>query len=526
VAILGIMAFEKLDDFLRAFQREMRHLDEGTGTRRLTLPLSQVLLPSPTDKDGRFEIKGVGGERLMGIEVASAAFAKGTIAVVTRAGLDVKALTKDRPARGGERAELLFGPTFEHVVEPTRGIEGTVREADTGKPVAGATVRVQGSTGVTDAQGHYQLTGIGKARELQIEVTAPRDLPLIGKWQRMANAPGLEPIHCDIELTRGVIVKGRVFDKATGKGVQSSVHFIALPENKFAQKAAGLALYASTDAEGRFHLVTIPGPGVLLAGVAGTVLKIDGIPIYPYKQAEFDAADRARVKLTDTMKPYRGFVAAGGGIEMLDVSNACKVVDLKEGDQEVTCDLMLDPGKTLTVKVQDADGKPLSGALAAGVSAGTIRAVPLKSDTCPVYALDPEKPREMIFLHPDRKLAALLTVRGDEKEPVTVRLAPTATIKGRALDSDGQPIAGSEVFIHYPTPLGQQLSKMSALRTLPQTDKEGHFTAEGIVPGLKVDIGFRKGPKLHVPVDKLDIKWQNEAGKTIDLGEIKTKPRE
>jgi hypothetical protein len=134
----------------------------------------------------------------------------------------------------------------------------------------------------------------------------PANEPLIGCWVRRADTPGVfEPLRADIELHRGVIVTGRVFDKVTGKGVESHVSFIPLPGEKPVKQAAHeLALYASTDAAGQFRLVTLPGPGVLLAQVLGTRETINGVRVnaYPldrYKPAEFNAEDSKRVKVID-----------------------------------------------------------------------------------------------------------------------------------------------------------------------------------------------------------------------------------
>ncbi len=433
VSIDGVMAFERLDDFLRVFQRETNHFDEGTGARRLNVPLDDVLHVKPTDKDGRFEIHGVGVERLVRLLVKGEARATGVIFIATRASFDAKSFARSAVRRDGDRTPPLFGPTFEHVVtrattQPT--IEGVVREPG-GKPVVGATVVAGGASTVTDAQGHYRLVGMRTGPEgYVVFVTAPTDRPLIGRWERVAATPDRKPMRVDVELTHGIVVTGRVYDKPTGKGVRDcSVHFSPLPDNKNG-KTEGLALHAATGEDGRFRLVAIPGPGVLLAAVPGTLFKIEGVPIYPYKPAEFDAADRPRIQMTDQLQPRRAFVTASGP-EDLDFSNACKVVDVKDDGTPISCDLALDPGKTLTVNLEDAEGKPLAGAVAAGVSAQIIRTVPIRSATCRIYALDPANPRPVAFLHAERKLAALVTLRGDEKEPLTVRLSPASVLIGR-----------------------------------------------------------------------------------------------
>ncbi len=61
--------------------------------------------------------------------------------------------------------------------------------------------------------------------------------------------------------------------------------------------------------------------------------------------------------------------AVAGGSESPGTINAVKVVDLKENAGPVACDLTVDPGKTLTINLQDPDGKPLTGAVASGLLA-------------------------------------------------------------------------------------------------------------------------------------------------------------
>ncbi len=528
VNVAGVMAFERLDDFLRVFQKETKHVDEGTGARRLNLPLNDVLRVPTTDKDGRFEVKSVGVERLVGIEVKGAAVAPSMVLVVTREKFDAKSYLKSTLRRDGDGVPPLFGPSFEHVVDravatTTLAIEGTVREAGSGKPVADATVSAAGVTAITDARGHYRLAGMRKLPEYWLRAIAPKDVPLIGRQLRVKvpPAPVAKPLRADIEMTRGRVVTGRLYDKATDKGIPGLVLFEPLPENK-TPKTEGLAFDANAGNDGRFRLVTIPGPGVLLAQ-AHWSFKIDGVTICPYKLAEFDAADRPRIKMIDKPPFGPGFLTAEGTVS-LTIFNVCKLVDVKDEGTATTCDLALDPGKTRTVRLEDAQGKPLAGAVVAGVAAMTLRAVPFRTATGRIYALDPTHPRPVAFLHVERKLAAVVTLRGDEKEPVTVRLKPASVLTGRLLDVDGQPIAGVDVLTLYKS-VGREFTKSQFRWLSPRTDKDGRFRVEAVVPGLALDLGFLKGRQRLVPQPRLNIK-PLQSGHTHDVGDIRTKPRQ
>jgi hypothetical protein len=65
---------------------------------------------------------------------------------------------------------VFYGPHFDHAAAPTRPVAGSVRDRDTGKPIAGATIRARVRTFVghterfartaTDPDGHYRLVGL------------------------------------------------------------------------------------------------------------------------------------------------------------------------------------------------------------------------------------------------------------------------------------------------------------------------------------------------------------------------------
>ena len=74
------------------------------------------------------------------------------------------------------------------------------------------------------------------------------------------------------------------------------------------------------------------------------------------------------------------------------------------------------------------------GALAAGLRHDWFWGPdwPLQTDEFAALGLDPARPRLLGFVHRDRKLAGSVVVRGNEEGPLTVRLAPWATVSAMA----------------------------------------------------------------------------------------------
>ena len=494
-------------------------------TRTLTASLNKALRVTATDKEGRFEITGAGADRFALIGVNGETNVLPNIFVAMQEDFDPKKI-KLSPQPGQAQ---LFGPSFESIVLPSRPVEGTVREVGSGKPVVGAEVSAhaggQTAKAVTDDKGHYKLVGLPKAALSRIQVTPPNDAPLLARYAEATDRPGLERVTCDVELLRGVIVKGRITDKATGKGVECQVSCSLLPDNTFAAKLTELKSQlhpATTDGDGHFRLVTVPGPNLLVVQAA-FANSFNGVSVNAYKPAQLDEADRKLVKV-DKNRPNAIAVASGRSVNLQQAS-AVKVLDMKEGADPVTANLTLDPGKTLTVRLQDPEGKPLSGALASGVGAMPNHVVPLKDDTCRVFALDPEKPRQLAFLHVERKLFAVVTVRGDEKEPPTVRLAATAVVTGRLLDAEGKPIAGVSIQPHCKEPADQMLvGGMDRALGGSQTDKEGRFRLDSVVTGMKVRFTYMKGHDLLIE-EKEANREPFKSGATADLGDLRMKPR-
>jgi RNA polymerase sigma factor (sigma-70 family) len=524
---------ESLDGFLtgwKATSKEAiwRHLDKRTNGP------PQVVKVSRTDREGRFRISGAGINRLLELRVQGQNVAQSSVFVVTRTGFDPKPFNQAAASsmlmapRGPGDLIQLYGPTFDYVATPGKKMSGIVHDA-AGKPVAGARVMaIRAMNNVvstsTDADGRFSLAGIPKQPLHGLHVMPEKNSPLLSRSVEVPDTNGLTPVTADILLARGIIVTGQVIDKQTGKGVQSGIRFAPLPENQFFGKPGYDSykherLMSTTDADGRYRLTIIPGAGVVMAQ-AQTGGLLDGQYVNPYMLAAFDDEDRKHVKVS----AEGSFSGADNSYETLTCEHAVKRLDLAEDAGPVTLNLYVHRGRTGKLTIQDAEGQPLPGAIVAGVTLYSPYTYTLKSAECPVYALDPKKPRAVVIYHAERKLGGHVVMGGDEAEPMVAKLQPLGTVTGRILDADGQPIAGATVAAQFSSDSANSLEIFLRQQRPPvRTDAAGRFRLDGIVPGQKLRLSPRKDRAFLVPKPQPD--WREvAAGAVLDLGDVRTEP--
>src|SRR5262249_17609725 len=143
------------------------------------------------------------------------------------------------------------------------------------------------------------------------------------------------------------------------------------------------------------------------------------------------------------------FLSAGGSIETLTGHHAYRLIKPPPGTDTITCDVELERGKTGTRTVAAPDDRPLAGATVLWLTALGGDAHLLKDASVTAQTLNPARPRTVAFVHKERKLAAQVALRGDEKGPLTVKLEPWGAVAGRALDDEGNPLADAELHVHY-----------------------------------------------------------------------------
>src|SRR5262249_6428996 len=129
-------------------------------------------------------------------------------------------------------------------------VVGVVRDKDTGKPLAGATIEAEIAragaaingriaNGVelllpdpgrqirttTDQEGRYRLVGLPKHPWQGIKAGVASDQPYLASFQGVPAGEALNPVAVNFELKRGVRIRGRVTNKETKQPMPAVVEY-------------------------------------------------------------------------------------------------------------------------------------------------------------------------------------------------------------------------------------------------------------------------------------------------------------
>jgi hypothetical protein len=199
-------------------------------------------------------------------------------------------------------------------------------------------------------------------------------------------------------------------------------------------------------------------------------------------------------------------------------THALAEINPGERTESLTCDLALDPGKTLPGVVEGPDGKPLAGCVALNLCPHTMSfsIVTLPTAEFSAIALEPDRPRPLFFRHDEKKLAAVVMAKGDQTGPLRVRLESAGIVTGRLVDDDGPLRSGIAINVNYGT--GQFGDRYPWSYLSPTISADGRFRIEGLIGGVRYELLTRLGNDILGKI-AMDLKLQ--PGETRDLGDVK-----
>jgi RNA polymerase sigma factor (sigma-70 family) len=541
VKSLGVYAGNSLDPFLAEWKK--RHFMSGIpgGVKHLWRD-EGCLLPAVTDAEGRFTIAGAGAERLVTLRVSGPGIADAELWVVNRDGFDPRPYneaTRNNIPNGFDTFGLrwlLYGPDLSIVAEAEKLIRGVLTEADTGQPRAGVQVSLtrNGKNLVplilrakTDAAGRYEIHGARKAKAYMVEVLSDPAAGYMACQVQAADTAGYQPVTADIRVAKGVIVTGKVIDKTTGQVVPGFAMAAVLNDNPFVKDYPEFGSSAwirtrETDAEdGTFRVVTIPGPVLLMGGPNYKRLPGGPTESMKYKPPVPDPKyPQYFAKFPDSANYY----GPGGGMSPVQ-GNFCKVLVIKPGTAIVNEDVILEQARAVSVKIQDAEGRPVTGARVTGISPRNWeRPIQIDKDACSAYLLETDKPRLMVFYEPGRKLMGTLTLKGDEKGPVVAKLGPSGGVRGRLVTEDGKPLAKVVVEPHYAVREAEEVHEFVHRAKQVVTDANGAFQIDELIPGVGFTLYHHRAKQASLRSQKIDKTFKVQPGESLNLGDLPTKP--
>ncbi len=523
----------KLDDWLDALKVRKDGVNlELDFLSVLRAPELPRLFPTvTTGKDGRFRLTGVGRDRVVELLVSEPTVETRKVNVLTRAG--VRTVTVPFYDDFPDHGELTYhAATFDYAAAPCRVATGVVRDKATGKPIAGAVVR--GETGfyhyvetTTDKEGRYRLTGLPrdqKGRAQGIIVMHPDGEPYLAlrKEARPADDAPLGPVTLDFDMKKGVWLEGRVTDKE-GRGVEANVGYYVFIEALDKDDAPQLYLpvpYSTdtqTDGDGRYRIVAYPGRGLVGARAIGA--RADhfafGVGAEDIKGAKPSTDFAGMIDF-----PTYPFRALSGNFESL------KEVNPAAGVKAVTCDLVLDPGRALTVRPQGPDGTPLQGAWVMGqLGHSDWSQEEREGGEYPIYGLKPGEGRTLVLRHEGKGLAGVLKIGGDDRGAATARLVPAAAVTGRLLDHGGRPLRNAAITVRFfLEDRPKWIFDHHPLKV--RTDDDGKFRIDGLAPGLKYEAATLLSQVSERPYPSRVFTLTLREGETKGLGDVTVKRRD
>lgn len=474
--------------------------------------------PLLTDADGRFTLRGVPRNAYASLRFRSEDYAVDDVTVSTRTDGFISKLMKAFEITPVE-------PDFTHALKEARPVVGRVTDKATGKPLAGIAVEMipmrshngQSFRGRTDADGRYRISGHWTDVRYHTTVFPPANSGYLDAKDVQEGWPaGAKELEKNFSLVKSQVVTGRVIDQATKKPVAgASVVYQPDLKNPNDDGTHDFRNPTATDAEGRFAITVLPGPGAL--------------------SVESPDANTIRIRVE---KARHGRTAYPHGHAKIDVP--------KEG-AIAPVEIALKQGATLEAKAVGPDGQAVKGLVAfcLGMDAVLIdtwnQGQEYPDGVFRMKGADPGRSYRIYFIAPEMRLGTVAELQYDpaRKGPLEVRLEPTATIKGKLANGDGSvPKAGKAVLRmcfpkeprefkdqeRYDLELSDFYSNIVGQRNHFMHDwntgKQGEFEYQAVIPGTWYELSCGDGGRaatVSTPISK--------PGEVLDLGTVTLKER-
>lgn len=486
-------------------------------------PSQRPFWPKPitTDRQGRFTLRGVDRSQVVTVQLCDERFASDQylLAPADKIGKHVKV---------SPSGEVTLSPA------PARVFEGEITYGNAHEPAANALVEIsvenpgRGSLmtySTADAAGRFRLNPYS-GETFRITVFPPDGQPHLICEKKIKLADGQQPPKIEIALPRGVLVRGRVVEKESGRpvgGAEIMYDEYALPQYALERTIPSHSPRrpcAATKADGTFAIAVPPGFGLLLVqGPGGDFVR--------------HAAS------------YANFHTVNGGNLRRHYVGAAVPLDLKIDQQPAELNLAIRRGVTIRGRIVGPDNRAIGDVQMVsrhfhGFNNFMGGAVRVKDGQFELHGLDPEVCTPFYFLDAKNELGATVEISGKSAEagPLVVHLQPCGKAVARFVDAEGRPQAKQQ-----PVPLivlsparfemaGKERrevvwSDTECISNLDNehygrnrlTDDDGKFTFSALIPGATYGVGM---------INRSVVDWNEKdftvkSGETLQLPDITVK---
>jgi beta-lactamase regulating signal transducer with metallopeptidase domain/protocatechuate 3,4-dioxygenase beta subunit len=511
----------KIEKLLKAFEKSDKSLMYES---LLYVPLSldslqQLFPPVRTDAHGAFTFRGIGKDQLVTLIFQAEGIEAARIYVVGRK-MQPARLPQVEFYRNGYQ-DFYGGCEFTYALGPSAPVIGVVKDYDTGQPIPNTVVFVERlfaehgkqreqlrlscryMRSLTDKQGRFRIVGIPPGNTHVLRAAPPVQEPYLMAEKDIS--PKLDGSHGPIEIRvkQGIWYEGRVTDKTSGKPVKAHVDHLALASNPnkldtFGLKQGWEMSRYSTDSNGHFRTLGLPGPGVLL--IRATDLQNYPREIGADKVSGYEARSKY-IPTTPVGYPLSNW-------------NLISQVDPPKTATTFHRDFVLDAGQAIPGRVVAPDGKPHSDAKVLGEILNEDFWVSHTNAEFALKSYDGKGPRQLLVQSSNGSLVGQYRLEGPAPKEIVVKLEPAVRVKGRLIERETN-LPAERYGIYC------EESTVGEAQIQVKTDYDGRFEIKGLLAG----VGYKMNAANpgHFVNDKnkfqIDLK-QAKPGALIDLGDI------
>ncbi len=364
---------------------------------------------------------------------------------------------------------------FKLTCEAGNEVRGQVVCQDSGKPLSntwinvvslpsgssrGADQQSQGCPTRTDNEGKFAVN-CRSGKFITVYVYPAAGLPYPAWMEQKPMPEDVKENPLQIQVPRGVLVRGRVVEEATGKGVfGAGVEYLAHFDEhnpkyprwsnpNVGNDVAHQVYWATerhrelTDESGDFQIAVLPGKGHLMVKAPTD---------------EYESQERSRGELFRG-KPYMSFYCMEG----------LQAIDPMPGDEPLQTTLSLRLGRKVSGSLLSSNKEPVQQALLLSptysplwINSPYFRPRPVQTEW-QVRGVVAGKPTPISFFDLDHECGATIDINAikDDDQQQTVQLTPCGTAKAKLVDQENKP------FEHFPYTRGAQPLCLLVVEAVP-----------------------------------------------------------